>query len=521
MSYIPLGQFGNPLFSPDNISASNIRGGTITAQEIILGGGTKGVIRSQNLTTTTGWAIYGDGSAFFGGAVTFAGDFYSATWDGTIPIDLSGTWSTGYDTGATTGFAFDSSLGRAQISDFLWIGQGSTGDMLVFDAASSSTTTAIDFLRGGDKAADIYAAGDDVDNTTFHIRSLRSGSGSLTFAAESTGAGTASLTSGGTFKADEFWGSWAGSVSQPTYSWSGDQNTGFYNSASNEISASLGGVQHVIFTTSYFKNTTVTGGWALKQGAIGTAATPTYTFRGNAAIGMYRYAADEIGMSTAGVARFRLDSGGSLNLGTLGTTGMALIRNAAGTSSQPTYGFQVDTNTGMFRFGENQIGFGCGAQTSGYFGSGGSNSHLVLKDGLTNVGNHEVLRLDRGSGTILRAVGYYSSWAYMKKHIAPLEDKNRYWRREWFKDLEPVGYERRQVKGGTDTPADGKLDRFDKKQIEIGFTIDNLIENTNLLTTKGERVGDSPDEYALLAVTVDYVQYLEERIAALEALAQA
>ena len=51
MAFIPLGQFGAPLFSPNTIRASSIQGGIITAQEIILGGGTNGIIRSQNFVS--------------------------------------------------------------------------------------------------------------------------------------------------------------------------------------------------------------------------------------------------------------------------------------------------------------------------------------------------------------------------------------------------------------------------------------------------------------------------------------
>lgn len=88
MAYIPLGQFGSALYSPDTISADNIRGGTITAQEIIIGGGSEGVIRTANYDTAVGWAIFGDGTAYFGNAVTFG--------DGTesIVIDGSGWGST-------------------------------------------------------------------------------------------------------------------------------------------------------------------------------------------------------------------------------------------------------------------------------------------------------------------------------------------------------------------------------------------------------------------------------------------
>ncbi|MCP4229558.1 MAG: hypothetical protein GY771_05360 [bacterium] len=149
----------------------------------------------------------------------------------------------------------------------------------------------------------------------------------------------------------------------------------------------------------------------------------------------------------------------------------------------------------------------------------GSSSALRILDGLTNVGNHETLRLDRGSGTILREIGYYSSYVKdpdtgktLKHKIVPLTKRNQHWRRNWFMDLEPVKYDRVQPKGATKD----RTRKGNYVQRELGFTIENLIEHTNLLTTKGSKVGGSPDEYALLAVTVDYVQHLENRVASLE-----
>lgn len=142
-----------------------------------------------------------------------------------------------------------------------------------------------------------------------------------------------------------------------------------------------------------------------------------------------------------------------------------------------------------------------------------STSVLKLRDGLTNVGNHETLRLNRGTGTTMQFVGYYSSYIKdpvtgetRKKKVVPLcLDHNRFWNRDWFMDLRPIKYDRVD---GPQKP--GYIQR------ELGFSIENLSKNTELLTTKGSQRGGSPDEYAILAVTVDFVQYQERQISALK-----
>ena len=174
--------------------------------------------------------------------------------------------------------------------------------------------------------------------------------------------------------------------------------------------------------------------------------------------------------------------------------------------------FEIDHDNGWFQFF-------VASQEQLRIDDAGSSSALWINDGLTNVGNHEVLRLDRGSGTIMRAVGYYSSYAKdpktgatLKRRIVPLRKRNNHWRREWFMDIEPVKYDRVQPKNATQnrTRKDGYVQR------ELGFTIENLIKHTNLLTTKGNAVGDSPDELALLAVIVDKLQDVERRLQAVE-----
>src|SRR5690606_23881692 len=123
--YQPLGKFPPFHQSESKVSFSQIRGGIINAEEVVLAGGARGRIRSENYdpTNETGWGIFGDGSAsfygdvFFGENAIFQGDLISSNWNGTIPIDLSS-----YDVGATAGFALDSSEGTAQFMGDVFVG---------------------------------------------------------------------------------------------------------------------------------------------------------------------------------------------------------------------------------------------------------------------------------------------------------------------------------------------------------------------------------------------------------------
>lgn len=67
MPYQPFGEYGGEFNNPSSVDFRNIRGGTVTSKEIILAGGTQGVIRSQNFDPSNdeGWRILGDGSAVF------------------------------------------------------------------------------------------------------------------------------------------------------------------------------------------------------------------------------------------------------------------------------------------------------------------------------------------------------------------------------------------------------------------------------------------------------------------------
>lgn len=109
------GFLGDPIRPEMFLSARNFKGGTISAAEIIMDAG--GVLRSVNYEEgVAGWKIVGTGDAFFND-VTVRGDLVSGNWDGDDPADLSS-----FDSGATQGFYFDSSVGAGQLMGDFFLG---------------------------------------------------------------------------------------------------------------------------------------------------------------------------------------------------------------------------------------------------------------------------------------------------------------------------------------------------------------------------------------------------------------
>ena len=166
MAFIELGNWGTVLRKTNYVSASSIRGGTITGQTIIVGGGTNGVIRSENyVASTTGWAIFGDGTADLAG-LSVSGAI-QGNWDGTDPANLATV-----DGGATTGYYLDSSVGSAQFMGDIFLGGNLTLEGGSFRTASSGqrivifNNETIDFYTG--LAAEVtngYIWADDTTDT--------------------------------------------------------------------------------------------------------------------------------------------------------------------------------------------------------------------------------------------------------------------------------------------------------------------------------------------------------------------
>ena len=88
----------------------------------------------------------------------------------------------------------------------------------------------------------------------------------------------------------------------------------------------------------------------------GSAAAPSFSFVGDTDTGMYRFAADELGFSVGGNFAGKIDNTESWQLGRA-VTGNADIQDSAGSATFPTYSFQGDTDTGMYRSGADLLSF--------------------------------------------------------------------------------------------------------------------------------------------------------------------
>ncbi len=85
---------------------------------------------------------------------------------------------------------------------------------------------------------------------------------------------------------------------------------------------------------------------------LGTASLPSYSFDGDTNTGMYRAAADNLGFTTNGVAR--------LTMNTSAIYPWLPIRGTLGSAGAPSYSFSEDTNTGMYRSGVDALSFATG-----------------------------------------------------------------------------------------------------------------------------------------------------------------
>ena len=100
-----------------------------------------------------------------------------------------------------------------------------------------------------------------------------------------------------------------GTAAAPTFSFTGDPNTGVYSPGADQLAITTGGT--VRLTTS---TTGITSALALNA-PLGTAAAPTYSFTGDLNTGFWSPAADTVAASTGGSERLRIDSSGRLLVG--------------------------------------------------------------------------------------------------------------------------------------------------------------------------------------------------------------
>lgn len=184
-----------------------------------------------------------------------------------------------------------------------------------------------------------------------------------------------------------------GSITSPSLTISGDEDTGIYSHATNAIAITTGGTQKLTIgstgtisaVNSSLLEDLTTGAYTL-SGALGTISLPTYSFTGDTNTGLWSQTADTLNLSVGGVETFKTDATSSIfpigNVGVGTTTPYAKFSVAgqvvgshftATTSTASTFPYASSTAlTVSGALYNTSLSDGCLNSTSGKIGSTGS-----------------------------------------------------------------------------------------------------------------------------------------------------
>lgn len=98
-----------------------------------------------------------------------------------------------------------------------------------------------------------------------------------------------------------------GTATAPSYTFTGDTNTGIYSPGADQVGITAGGTLRLTISTA----ATFTVGI---RASAGTAAAPSFTFSGDTNTGFYSASANVIGITTDGAQRASVGSTGIVNL---------------------------------------------------------------------------------------------------------------------------------------------------------------------------------------------------------------
>ena len=134
-----------------------------------------------------------------------------------------------------------------------------------------------------------------------------------------------------------------GTAALPAITFAGDPNTGIYRPAADQIGLSAGGVQRLNI------NAVGIDGALPFSAPAAVVGAPSYSFTGDPNTGIYSPAADQIALATVGVQR--------ANVHAAGVDATVAFRGPNGAIGAPTFSFTGDPDTGMYSAGGGIIGF--------------------------------------------------------------------------------------------------------------------------------------------------------------------
>ena len=183
----------------------------------------------------------------------------------------------------------------------------------------------------------------------------------------------------------------------------------------------------------------------------GSESTPSLTFGTDTNTGIYRRAENEIGFATAGAERFRIGSFGLRGDDSGNIYNVNLFRGNDGSASVPTFSFDSDTNTGISRHSENSIRFSTAGTERTLIHNNGDIYHFyqIRAANMNTTSSFNTIRFDTSNGMFRR----FSSTIDIKQDIVSinpiLEYRNE---RSLLHDLRPVLFhEKDQADGSNHT----------------------------------------------------------------------
>lgn len=168
-----------------------------------------------------------------------------------------------------------------------------------------------------------------------------------------------------------------GGASTPGYSFGGDTNTGFYWNGADQIGISQGGAARWVFNGSYNFQPAATNTYDIGTSSVllrdcystrvlvgaGSASAASYTFNGDTDTGIYQYNPNAIGFTAGNGWRMIIDP--------IGIYASVNTYLANGSAASPGLSFVNDSNTGLYSYGGDQIGVACGGTLVGRFFNAG------------------------------------------------------------------------------------------------------------------------------------------------------
>lgn len=186
-----------------------------------------------------------------------------------------------------------------------------------------------------------------------------------------------------------------GSAGAPSYTFTGDTNTGFYHANADRVDVAIGGALN--FSWEATGNTSQVPIWS----SVGSAGAPSFAFGVDTDTGLYRVGANNPAISAGGTQVQRWDGGGT------DITGVATISDSLNIASGGA--FKVKIYTGSLAASTTSSAFTPGGTILGAFGytsNSGSSTYISIEP--PSYGGTNRIRFDSATSTTVKLFNPYS-----------------------------------------------------------------------------------------------------------------